>query len=212
MAEIIDISVPLYTGMVYYPGDPGASIEDNRSIDHGDIANISELKLGSHCGTHVDAPHHFENDGRTIDKIPLEVLVGRARVLDLTGVDSAISRVDLESAGAEGATRLLLKTKNSQLWGEPEFFREYVSLSEEAADFMVASGIVLVGIDYLSIEKFKSETFAVHHALLGASVVVLEGIDLSGVAPGDYELVCLPLKVKGGDGAPARAILIDRRS
>lgn len=212
MAEIIDISVPLYTGMVYYPGDPGASIDVSRSIDHGDIANISELKLGSHCGTHVDAPHHFENDGRTIDEIPLEAMVGQARVLDLTGVDSAISRVDLEAAGAEGAARLLLKTKNSRLWGEPEFFREYVSLSEEAADFVVESGIVLAGIDYLSIERYKAETFAVHHTLLGASVVVLEGIDLSNVAPGDYELVCLPLKIRGGDGAPARAILMDHRS
>ena len=212
MADLIDISVPVYSGMVYYPGDPGAEIAVSRSIDSGDIANITELRLGSHCGTHVDAPSHFENDVRTVDRIPLDVLVGQARVLDLTGAASQVSRLDLEAAGAAGATRLLLKTKNSRLWTEPEFNKDYVSLSDEAADFIVTSGVVLVGIDYLSIEEYRSETFAVHHALLGASVAVLEGIDLSNVAPGDYELVCLPLKVKGGDGAPARAILIDRRS
>ena len=149
MADIIDISVPVYTGMVYYPGDPGAEIIVSRSIDSGDIANITELRLGSHCGTHVDAPSHFENDERTVDRIPLDVIVGQARVLDLTGIDSAISRSDLEAAGAEGATRLLLKTKNSRLWAEPEFNKDYVSLSDEAADFLVASGAVLVGIDYL---------------------------------------------------------------
>lgn len=212
MADIIDISVPIYTGMAFYPGDPGAAVEARRSIDKGDVANISELRLGSHCGTHVDAPHHFKNDHRTIDRIPLDAMVGPARVLDLTGADGMISGPDLKAAGAEGATRVLLKTKNSKLWGEPEFSRGYVSLSEGAATHLVESGVVLVGIDYLSVERFKSDTFGVHHTLLAAAVVVLEGIDLSGVAPGDYELVCLPLKVKGGDGAPARAVLIDHRS
>lgn len=211
MAEIIDISIPVFTGMVFYPGDPGATVQTVRSIDRGDVANLSELRLGSHCGTHVDAPHHFENDGRTVDRIPLDALVGEARVLDLTGIEGSITRADLEAAGINDATRVLLKTDNSKLWGESVFSPGYVSLSDGAAAQLVEAGVVLVGIDYLSIERFQPETFNVHHTLLGAGVVVLEGIDLAVVEPGGYELVCLPLKVAGGDGAPARAILIDRR-
>ncbi|MEK6536451.1 MAG: cyclase family protein [Actinomycetota bacterium] len=210
MEKIIDISVPIYTGMPFYPGDPGAEIEPAGQISDGAIANLSLLKLGSHSGTHIDAPHHFVDDGKTVDRLSLEALVGPVRVLDLTGVESSIDRGQLESSGLEGVARLLLKTSNSGLWSSADFSEDYVSLSGPAADYLVNLGIVLLGIDYLSIEQFKSEDYHVHHALLGAGVVVLEGIDLGQVEAGDYELVCLPLKIRGGDGAPARAILIDK--
>lgn len=196
--------------MPFYPGDPGAEIKPARQICDGAIANLSLLKLGSHSGTHIDAPHHFFDGGKTVDRLSLETLVGPVRVLDLTGIESTIDREQLESSGLEGVTRLLLKTSNSGLWSSPDFSEDYVSLSGPAADYLVNLGIVLLGIDYLSIEQFKSEDYHVHHALLGAGVVVLEGIDLGRVEAGDYELVCLPLKIRGGDGAPARAILIDR--
>ncbi|MHB0866676.1 MAG: cyclase family protein [Thermoleophilia bacterium] len=208
--EIIDISVPVYTGMVFYPGDPGAVVEPVNRIAQGDVANISQLTLGSHTGTHVDAPHHFKNSGLTVDRLPLKVLIGPARVVDLTACADFISRRDLEVVGADGAARILLKTVNSRLWAQPEFSRDYVSLADDAADYLAETGALLVGIDYLSIERYKSEDFHVHHALLGAGVTILEGIDLTGVEPGDYELVCLPLKIMDGDGAPARAALVIR--
>jgi arylformamidase len=208
--RIIDISVPVYTGMVYYPGDSGAEIKPYRQISQGDTANLSDLRLGSHTGTHVDAPHHFNDGMATVDELPLDVLVGPARVLDLTRVQSTISPADLEAAGLGEAVRVLLKTRNSGLWQEPGFNKDYVSLSDEAADKLLDRRVRLVGIDYLSIERFAAGAYHVHHALLGAAVVVLEGLDLGSVEPGDYELVCLPLKLRGGDGAPARAILIER--
>lgn len=207
---IIDISVPIYSGMPFYPGDPGAEVRPSRQISEGAVANLSELKLGSHTGTHVDAPHHFEDGGETVDNLSLEVLVGAATVLDLTGVSPYITRRHLENTGINGVRRLLLKTSNSELWSSSEFKRDYVSISEDAAEYLVESGVVLLGIDYLSVERFKSDTFGVHHSLLGAGIVLLEGIDLGSVAAGDYELVCLPLKIRGGDGAPARAILIEK--
>jgi len=210
MAGIIDISVPVYTGMQFYPGDPGAEIVSSTQISQGDIANISLLKLGSHVGTHVDAPRHFLDSGDPVDRISLDTLVGPARVLDITGASSSIEREILEDAGLEGISRILLKTSNSSLWKSDVFSKEYVSLSGSAADYLVELGVALVGIDYLSIEKFRSEDFHVHHSLLGAGVIVLEGIDLSEVEAGDYDLVCLPLKVRDADGAPARAILITR--
>lgn len=209
MAPVIfDISVPVYTGMVFFPGDPGAVIAPNRSLAGGDVANISELRLGSHTGTHVDAPHHFLQDGQTVDRLDLSTLIGPARVLDCTHAEKQISRADIEQGCAGEVPRLLMKTRNSSLWSQPDFERDYVSLSDGAADYLVETGIKLAGIDYLSIERFKSETYHVHHALLGAGVVLLEGVDLSGVPAGDYQLICLPLKIRGGDGAPSRAVLV----
>ncbi|MHB8793630.1 MAG: cyclase family protein [Thermoleophilia bacterium] len=207
---IIDISVPIYSGMPFYPGDPGAEVLPSRLISEGAVANISELRLGSHVGTHIDAPKHFKDNGETVDNLALEVLVGPARVVDFTGAGSLISRENLEKAEIDGVKRLLLKTGNSALWSSKEFSKDYVSIAEDAAEYLVELGVGLVGIDYLSVERYKSDTFGVHHTLLGAGMVLLEGIDLGKVSAGEYELVCLPLKVRGGDGAPARAILIER--
>jgi arylformamidase len=208
--KIIDISVPIYSGMVFYPGDPGAEIEPVRSIEAGDVANLSGMHIGSHTGTHIDASRHFINGGISVDRIPLDVLIGETRVIDLTGVASLISREDLEKAGAAGSERLLLKTRNSSLWTEPRFVTDYVSLDKSAADFLVENEVRLVGIDYLSIERFKPDEYYVHHRLLEKGIVVLEGVDLSEASAGIYELACLPLKIRDGDGAPVRAVLIDR--
>ncbi len=194
--------------MPFFPGDPGAQIAPYKQISRGDIANISELSLGSHTGTHVDAPHHFADGQMTVDRLPLDVLMGPARVVEVVGV-SSVSRDHLEQAGIEGVTRLLLKTDNSRLWSLPDFTEGYVSLDGEAARYLVETGVRLVGIDYLSVERFRSKSYPVHNALLGVGVIVLEGINLEVVDPGNYDLVCLPLKIRDGDGAPARAILIE---
>lgn len=210
MGKIIDISVPIYSGMPFYPGDPGAEVIPAREIAEGAVANLSLLKLGTHVGTHVDAPRHFLESGETVDNLSMDALVGPVRVLDLSELETSVGREQLEQVGLEGVKRVLLKTSNSTLWSSSEFREDYVSLSGSAADYLVELGIALVGIDYLSIEQFNAEVFHVHHALLGAGIVILEGIDLGQVEAGDYDLVCLPLKVRGADGAPARAILIER--
>ncbi len=212
MPKIIDISAPIHNGMVVYPGDAGAAVEPFHRIAKGDAANLSELKLGSHTGTHVDAPRHFVEGAEPVDRLPLDVLIGEARVLDLTGVESRVTPADLEQAGVGDAIRILLKTSNSQLWKSTEFSKEYVSLSNESADFLVARGVKLVAIDYLSIERFHPERHYIHETLLGAPVIIVEGVNLSAVKPGDYQLVCLPLKIREGDGAPARAVLIENHN
>jgi len=207
--KIFDISVSIYSGMPFYPGDPGAEIKPSQMISQGDVSNLSELRLGSHTGTHIDAPRHFVDSMQPVDELPLDTLVGPARVVDLTDAKSLISREELAELGLESVSRLLIRTTNSELWSGAEFSRDYVSLAPDAAAYLVELGIKLVGIDYLSIEQFRSEGYLVHHTLLGAGVVVLEGIDLSGVSAGEYQLVALPLKIQGGDGAPARAILVE---
>ena len=210
MAQIIDISVPVYTGMVSYPGDYGAFVEPFRQISEGATANLSKLKLGSHTGTHVDAPRHFIEGRNGVDELSLEALVGPAKVLDLTGASGELSAADLEGAGLDGAERVLLKTANSRLWESAEFSKDFVALGDEAAAMLVDRGVRLVGIDYLSIERFHSATHNVHRSLLEASVIILEGLDLGHVEAGDYELACLPLKIRNGDGAPSRAVLVKR--
>ncbi len=217
MGRILDISVPLHTGMVFYPGDTEPAIEPGKQISHGDTANLSEIRLGSHSGTHVDAPHHFIDGEATMDDMPLQSLVGTARVLDLTGVTGGIEAADLEAAGIRGegsatgdqgaAGRILLKTRNSGLWADSGFHEDFIALGDSGADLAVELGLKLIANDYLSIERFHSETHYVHRRLLEAGIVILEGVDLRQVDAGDYELLCLPLRVRGGDGAPARAVL-----
>jgi arylformamidase len=207
MSIYFDISVPLFTGMAYYPGDAAVSIEPGKQIASGDAANLSDVNLGSHSGTHVDAPHHFVDGENTVDKLDLGALNGPARVLDLTGVKKGIMRSDLEAAGCAGADRVLFKTGNSSLWVKDEFERDFVYLADEGADYLVEQGVLLAANDYLSIEQYRSQTHYVHETLLQAGIIILEGIDLGAVEAGDYELICLPLRIKGGDGAPARAVL-----
>ncbi len=200
MTEIIDISVPVRPGMVTYPGDPTVTLERVVSIADGGVVNLSRLDFGVHSGTHVDAPVHFIDGAAAAESLPLDVLIGPARVLDLT----AAERLDASAFdGVELQERVLLKTRNSELWERETFADEFLALTEDGARALIEAGVRLVGIDYLSIGDE-----AAHHALLGAGVVAIEGLDLRGVVPGDYRLVCAPLKLVGSDGAPARALLI----
>jgi|SRR5436190_13605255 len=202
MSEIIDISVPVRPGMITYPGDPTVTLERVVAIADGGVCNVSRLDFGVHSGTHVDAPLHFIDGGPAAESLPLEVLVGPARVVDLTQA----SRLD-ESAfdGVALGERLLLKTRNSRLWEQDAFSDEFLALTEGGARALVEAGVRLVGIDYLSVGDEDA-----HRALLGAGVVAVEGLDLRAVEPGEYDLICAPLKLVGSDGAPARALLVRR--
>jgi arylformamidase len=197
--EIIDVSVPVWPGMITYPGDPAVSLERVASLANGDVVNLSRLDFGVHSGTHVDAPVHFIDGAAAAETLPLDVLVGPARVLDLT----AAERLDASAfEGVALAQRVLLKTRNSGLWARDSFAEDFLELTEDGARALIDGGVRLVGIDYLSIGDE-----AAHQALLGAGVVPIEGLDLREVAPGDYELICAPLKLVGSDGAPARVLL-----
>ncbi len=202
MTEIIDISVPVRPGMVTYPGDPAVSLERVVSIADGADYNLSRLDFGVHTGTHVDAPLHFIDGAPAVESLPLDVLVGPARVIDLTSAE----RLDAAAfAGLELPERVLLKTPNSELWSRDAFAEEFLALTEDGARTVIEAGVRLIGIDYLSIGDE-----AAHRALLGARVVALEGLDLREVEPGEYELICAPLKLVGADGAPARTFLVRR--
>ncbi|HEV8686227.1 MAG TPA: cyclase family protein [Gaiellaceae bacterium] len=198
--NIIDVSVPVRPGMVTYPGDPVVELERTISMADGAAYNVSRLAFGVHTGTHVDAPVHFVDGGAGSDELLLDVLVGPATVFDATAA-SSLDAETLETVGVQGE-RVLLKTRNSELWSREAFAEEFLSLREDGAKLLVERGVQLVGIDYLSIGDE-----AAHQVLLEAGVVPVEGLDLSGVAPGDYGLVCAPLKLVGSDGAPARVFL-----
>ncbi len=206
---VIDISVWIEPDMVRYEGDPVVTVTPYRARAQGDPADVSLLSLGSHTGTHVDAPAHFLDAGATVDRLPWDALVGPALVVEIAG-EGPIGRETLERHGLGGHRRVLLKTRNSGLWALGRFSRDYMAIDVEAAGYLVAQGIRLVGIDYLSIEPWHSPGFPVHRRLLEAGVVILEGLNLSAVEPGLFELVCLPLPVRGIDGAPCRAILRKR--
>lgn len=204
--RIHDITVPLSADLPVYPGDPAISVEAWDRIAEGDHANVSRLTLGTHSGTHIDPPRHFKDAGLCVDELPLELLVGKAQVVEIKGVKE-IGPKQLERVHVKGVQRLLLKTGNSQLWQEEGFREEYAALTPEGARYLREAGVKLVGIDYLSIERFHGDG-EVHRTLLDSGILIVEGLDLSEVAPGQYQLICLPLKVKGGDGAPVRALLI----
>jgi arylformamidase len=203
--EIFDVSVPIRDGMLHYAGNPPVHVTRVESIAAGDPANVSELDLGAHSGTHVDAPDHFLEGGAGAEALPLEALIGAADVVDATSATASLDLVTLRNLELlpPGAERVLFKTRNSQLWSRDEFTRDFVRLDGEAAAYLVERGVKLLGIDYLSIGDAEA-----HRILLSAGVVCVEGLDLRGIEPGSYELICLPLKLVGSDGAPARAVLI----
>ncbi|RJP70945.1 MAG: cyclase family protein [Candidatus Abyssobacteria bacterium SURF_17] len=204
-----DVSVPITAGMPVYEGDPPVEIPRLSSIVHGDLANVSQLVMGAHTGTHVDAPLHFIEGGRAIDEIPLDVLIGPALVVEFNKGTEGISREALIASHCEGQQRVLLKTLNSSLWQAREFRKDFVYLTADASRYLVETGVKLVGIDYLSIERFGAAEPCAHRALLGAGMVILEGLNLSDIRPGRYQLICLPLRIKGGDGSPCRVVLIE---
>lgn len=205
--KIYDITVPISNDLPVYPGDPQIHIERTHSLEKGDIARVSRLSFSTHIGTHIDPPYHFMKDGIPLDQAPLDVFIGPARVIDVGDVAS-IDAALLSTFDLEGASRVLFKTRNSRFWRETiDFQRDFVYLETDAAEMLVARGVKLVGIDYLSIEKFGFDKPTTHWTLLGANVFIVEGLDLNEIAPGDYELICLPLKIKDGDGGPARVVL-----
>ncbi len=207
--RIIDISVTLRQGLACWPGEEYWRLEPTQRMAAGDHCNLSRATMSLHTGTHVDAPWHFGEGDRTIEAISLSQLVIKARVLDLTHVESAIGRVELEGQ-LDGIQAVLLKTTNSgRLEALEPFDKDFVYLDESAAEYLVEHGIRTIGVDYLSVEGYHVENAPVHHRLLRAEILLVEGLDLSGVEPRDYLLVVLPLKIEGADGAPARAILID---
>jgi arylformamidase len=209
MAKIFDLTVPLSRQLPTYPGDPAFQVEPAYSIQDGHPCNVSRLTLGSHAGTHVDAPYHFIESGGRVDELPLEILTGKARVVSVPARE-AVERQDLENLDLRDDLRVLFKTRNSGQLRQAEFRPDFVYLTADAAAYLVQVGIKLVGWDYLSLDKFGNQEFPAHHALLGASVIIVEGLDLSQVETGEYELTCLPLKLAGGDGAPARVVLKSR--
>ena len=203
---LIDVSLPIRSGMVTYEGDPPVDITERLSIARGDVANVSNLSLGSHTGTHIDAPVHFIDGAPTLDDVPLDVLMGDVLIVE-TDAAPLVTAQDCEALVPPGTDRVIFKTRNSRLWRQGRFSRDYVAIDAAAARWLVDHRVRLAGIDYLSIEAFAAAGHPVHKTLLGAHVVILEGLDLSAVSPGRYELICLPLKIAAGDGAPCRALL-----
>ena len=209
MRRIYDVSVPIRDGGLVYPGNPEIHVTLQQSVALGAGANVSRIDFGSHTGTHVDAERHFFNDGRTVDQLPLDKLMGKATVLEFGADVMSVTRADLEARQLSGVERLLLKTRNSSyLTQDPAFHPDFTYLAPDGAEYLVGLGMSLVGVDYLSVEQFHSGHHRTHLTLLGAGVIIVEGLNLLDVPPGDYELCCLPIKIAGCDGAPARAVLI----
>jgi arylformamidase len=205
--RVIDISVPNGPRQHVYPGDPPPRVEQAKAIARGDVCNVSLLTMGSHTGTHVDAPYHFIDGAPRLGEVPLDRMVGEALVVDLRG-RAVVDAAALAAAPLREDDILLCRTDNSERWAADTFQTDFTYLTLDAAALLVERGVRAVGIDYLSIEEFGSADFPVHHRLLGAGVFVIEGLDLRGVDPGRYTLVCLPLKFADLDGAPARAVLL----
>lgn len=202
-----DVSVPITDGMVTYPGNPVVQVRPHQAISAGASANVSLLSLGSHTGTHVDAPKHFDDAGAGVDALPLDCLIGPAVVLGFDDAVRAIGPAELEAHDLMGRPRVLLRTRNSRLITEDEFVRDFTYVTPEGAEWLAARGVVLVGTDYLSVEQFRSGHHRAHRTFFAHGVVIVEGLALAGVVPGAYRLICLPLRIAGLDGAPARVIL-----
>lgn len=209
--QIYDISLTISPDMPVWPGDPAIILERVAKMEEGANANVTQISMSAHSGTHVDAPYHFlGGEAATVETLPLNFLTGRVYVMQVPDEVDLITASVLEKLEVPLRTRrILFKTRNSQLWRRKEqvFQKDFVALSQDAAEYLVSKGTKLVGIDYLSIAPF-AQGLPVHRVLLNAGIVILEGLDLSVVMPGRYTLYCLPLKLAGSDGAPARVILV----
>jgi len=204
-----DITLTIIPEMIVWPGDPPVKMQRLSSINAGDNANVTQVSMSCHTGTHVDAPDHFLNNGKTVESLSLDLMVGRAYVLHLPNVNLITASILMDADIPPRTRRLLFKTRNSEYWanGNREFQTDFVGLSVDAAELLVDRNVKLVGIDYLSIAPYKQGK-PVHTILLDAGMVVIEGLDLSKVSQGRYTLHCLPLKLGGAEGAPTRAILV----
>ena len=209
-SHLYDVSVTLSPDLAVWPGDPEIEFQQTALISQGAESNVTRLLFGAHSATHMDAPRHFIDGATGIDQMPLDALVGTAWVVDFTALDRHIGAADLDGAGLPAnPERILLKTRNSAMWAsDPGHFHEdYVALAPDGAQWLLDHGVRLVGIDYLSIEEFKPDRYHTHYSLLGERVVVVEGLNLGAVEAGEYTVFALPIKVKDGDGAPARVLL-----
>ena len=205
--RLLDVSVLVKPGVPTYPGNPEFELQPIKRIADGGSSNISRLVMGTHTATHVDAPRHFFDDGPGVDALPLDLLIGRSRVIDLPH-RGGITEEHLAAAGLREDLRVLLRTPNSALWNSSDgFHQDYTYLTEAGARYLVDQGVKVVGVDYLSVEQFHKAGAPAHHALLGNGVVVIEGLNLSEADAGQYEMYCLPLRIEGADGAPARVVL-----
>ena len=204
--KLIDITVPIDANLPVYPGNTPFTLEPIKRIARGDSSNVSTLHLSAHSGTHVDAPRHFFDGSAGAEGLPLEMLFGRARVIEVTS-RKGIAPEDLAGIDFSEDIRVLIKTHNSRLWGSAEFHPDYVGVTEAGAKYLVERGVKVVGVDYLSVEEFKKPGAPAHHILLGGGAIVIEGLNLRDVEPGIYEMFCLPLPIVGADGAPARVVL-----
>jgi arylformamidase len=206
VTRLVDLSVPVDAGTQVFPGDPVFASQPHTTVA-ADGYNVQAVRMGSQTGTHVDAPLHFFDGRPGVDQMPLDLLIGRARVIDLPH-RGGISAQHLSEAGLREDLRVLLRTPNSALWNTNDgFHSDYAYITEDGAKFLVDQGVKVVGVDYLSVEQFKKPGAPAHHALLGAGVIIIEGLNLSDAEAGQYEMYCLPLKIKDGDGAPARVVL-----
>ena len=205
--KIYDISVSLSKITPVVPGQPVFSREPLSEIAKGGRANVSKISMTSHTGTHVDAPFHFVQEGTTIDRVDLEQINGPAKVFELKSKER-ITVADIEDLDIEEGDIVVFKTRNSELWKLDHFTRDYVCITPEAANYLASKKVHAVGVDYAIPEAFDDLARPVHHTLLGQNIILIEGLDLSGVPAGDYVLICLPLKISGGDAAPARVILV----
>ncbi len=209
--EWIDISVPLYTGMAHWPGDPEFESGLAKSMDGGAVCNLTRFSTSAHIGTHMDAPRHFIRDGITMEKMPVDAVIGPCRVVEIKH-KVAITPDELKPLKLKAGERVLFKTRNSRRsWKMAEFDKDFIYIAKEAAQHIVDCGVMTIGVDYLSVGGFYKDGVETHQTLLGAKVWIIEGINLAIIPPGKYDLVCLPIKIVGADGSPARAVLRARR-
>ena len=208
MRRIFDISVPIRTGGVVYPGNPAIDITLVSAVARGNTANVSQIVFGSHTGTHADSSRHFFDGAQPVDQIPLDRLIGSARLIVMGDDVRSVGEKELRAAGIEGQKRVLIRTRNSGLLKQKEFVPDYTFIAPDGAQYLVDIGVELVGVDYLSIEQFHSGHHKTHRTLLARDIVIIEGLALDEPPAGDYEFICLPLRLEGLDGAPARAVLI----
>ncbi len=211
LSDWIDVSIPIRPGMAHWPGDFPFAISRDRDMAKGDEYNLSRVAMSVHTGTHMDAPLHFFRDGHPMDALPFNAVVGRARVIEIEDTE-AIRAEELERHDIEPGERVLFKTVNSaRAWKSDEFYEDFVYIAKEGADFLAARKVLTVGVDYLSVGGFRKDTAETHYSLLGAGIWVIEGLDLSAVPSGHYDLICLPLRITGAEGSPARALLRKER-
>ena len=206
--DIHDISLPLSNDLPSWPGDPRPRIKRIHNISKGDDSNVTHLSMTAHTGTHIDAPDHFLDSGETLDQIPLGLFVGPVQVVELPSGRDITAEMIQEADIPAHTKRILFKTRNSQLWeqGVKDFQKDFMALDEKAAEYLVSRDVEVVGVDYLSVAPFRAPK-ATHQILLEGKVLIIEGLDLSGIEPGQYTLYCLPLNIPEAEGAPARVLL-----